>query len=104
MTLGSSPLSLTPSALTTIACILHQVVSEAPPLWKLMPKGERREEKRSKRSCHIQEELVYVDIETMHVHVYHFISYALGIGYYLKSMSYACGQLFVIFYRLNYVC
>jgi hypothetical protein len=30
-----------------------------------------------------------VDIETMHVHVYHFIYYALGIGYYLNLMSYA---------------
>jgi hypothetical protein len=97
------------------------VVSEAPPLWQLMPKGERREEKkRSKRSCHIQGELLYVDIKTMHVHVYHFMSYALfyvlctilchmhyfmsyalGIGYYLNSMSYACGQLFVIFCGLN---
>jgi DNA-binding transcriptional regulator YbjK len=38
-----SSLSLTPLALTTIACILHQVVSEAPPLWQLMPKGERSE-------------------------------------------------------------
>jgi hypothetical protein len=34
-----------------------------------------------------------VDIETMHVHVYHFMSYALGIGYYLNSMSYAFGEL-----------
>jgi hypothetical protein len=34
-----------------------------------------------------------VDIETMHVHVYHFISYALGIGYYLNFMSYAFGEL-----------
>jgi hypothetical protein len=29
-----------------------------------------------------------VDIKTMHVHVYHLMSYALGIGYYLNSMSY----------------
>jgi hypothetical protein len=44
-----------------------------------------------------------MDIETMHVHVYHFMSYAHGIGYYLNSMSYAYGQLFVIFCGLNYV-
>jgi hypothetical protein len=42
-----------------------------------------------KRSCHIQGELAHVDIETMHVHVYHFMSYAFGIGYYLNFMSYA---------------
>jgi hypothetical protein len=59
--------------------------------------------------------LAHVDIATMHVHVYHFMSYAfgigyyfmsyaLGIGYYLNSMSHACGQLFVIFCGLNYVC
>jgi hypothetical protein len=71
--------------------------------------------KKEKRSCHIQGELVYVDIETVHVHVYHFMSYALGTGYFLNfelyvlclwtlnSMSYACGQLFVIFCGLNYV-
>jgi hypothetical protein len=64
------------------------VVSEAPPLWQLMPKGERREEKLSYSG-----ELTHVDIETMHVHVYHFMSYALGIGYYLNSMSYAFGEL-----------
>jgi hypothetical protein len=40
-----SSLYLTPSALIIIACILHLVVSEAPPLWQLMQKGERREEK-----------------------------------------------------------
>jgi hypothetical protein len=97
--MGSSHLSLTPSALTIIACILHLVVSEAPPLWQLMPKGGEE-----KRRYHIQGELAYVDIKTMHVHVYHFMSYALGIGYYLNSMSYACGQLFVIFCGLNYVC
>jgi hypothetical protein len=57
------------------------VVSEAHPLWQLMPKGGEE-----KRSCHIQGELAHVDIETMHVHVYHFMSYALGIGYYLNSM------------------
>jgi hypothetical protein len=43
-----------------------------------------------------------VDIETMHVHVYYFMSYALGyylnfmsyaLGYYLNFMSYAFGQL-----------
>jgi hypothetical protein len=33
--------------------------------------------KKEKRSCHIQGEFVYVDIETVHVHVYHFMSYAL---------------------------
>jgi hypothetical protein len=32
-----------------------------------------------------------VDIETMHVHVYYFMSYALG--YYLNFMSYAFGEL-----------
>jgi hypothetical protein len=48
--------------------------------------------------------------------MHYFMSCALGIGYYLNSMSYACGQLlvifmsyacgqlFVIFYGLNYVC
>jgi hypothetical protein len=46
-----------------------------------------------KRSFHIQGELAHVDIKTMHVHVYHFISYALGIGYYFNSMSYAFGEL-----------
>jgi hypothetical protein len=35
--------------------------------------------------------------------MHYFMSYALGIGYYLNSMSYACGQLFVIFCGLNYV-
>jgi hypothetical protein len=40
----------------------------------------------------------------MHVHVYHFMSYALGIGYHLNFMSYACGQLFLVFCGLNYVC
>jgi hypothetical protein len=34
--------------------------------------------------------------------MHYFISYALGIGYYLNSMSYACGQLFVILCGLNY--
>jgi hypothetical protein len=29
----------------------------------------------------------------MHVHVYHFMSYALGIGYYLNFVSYAFGKL-----------
>jgi hypothetical protein len=43
-----------------------------------------------------------VDIKTMYVHVYHFMSYALGIGYYLNSMSYAYGQLLVIF--MSYAC
>jgi hypothetical protein len=33
--------------------------------------------KKDKRSCHIQGEFVYVDIETVHVHVYHFMSHAL---------------------------
>ena len=51
-----------------------------------------REEKRSWK-CHIQGELAHVDIETMHVHVYHFMSYALGIGYYLNFESYAFGEL-----------
>jgi hypothetical protein len=27
-----------------------------------------------------------VDIKTMHVHVYHFMSYAHAIGYYLNSV------------------
>jgi hypothetical protein len=34
--------------------------------------------------------------------IHYFMSYALCIGYYLNSMSYACGQLFVIFCGLNY--
>jgi hypothetical protein len=45
LTSGSSPLSLTPSALITTACTLHLVISEIPSLWQLMLKGERREEK-----------------------------------------------------------
>jgi hypothetical protein len=49
-TLDSSPLFLTPSALTTITCILHQVISEASPLWQLMSKGERSEEREEKLS------------------------------------------------------
>jgi hypothetical protein len=49
-----------------------------------------REEKRSWK-CHIQGELAHVDIETMHVHVYYVMSYALG--YYLNFMSYAFGEL-----------
>jgi hypothetical protein len=54
------------------------VISEASPLWQLMPKGgEEREDKKEKRSYHIQGEFVNVDIETMHVHVYHFMSHAL---------------------------
>ena len=43
-----------------------------------------------------------MDIETMHVHVYYVMSYALG--YYLNSMTYGYGQIFVIFCGLNYVC
>jgi hypothetical protein len=34
-----------------------------------------------------------VDIETMHVHVYHFMSYALRIGCYLNFISHAIGEL-----------
>jgi hypothetical protein len=68
------------------------VVSEAPPLWQLMPKG--REEKRNKRSCHIQGELVYVDIETMRVHVYHFMSYALF--YVLCTWYWLLFELYVL--------
>jgi hypothetical protein len=68
---------LTHSALTTTTCILHQVISEASPLWQLMPKGEsvmRREVVR----CLLQGELViYVDIKTMHMHIYLFMSHAL---------------------------
>jgi hypothetical protein len=45
MTSGSSPLSSTLSAPITTTCTLHLVISETPPLWQLMPKGERREEK-----------------------------------------------------------
>jgi hypothetical protein len=45
MTSASSPPSLIALILKTITCvrILHLVRSEAPPLWKLMPKGERNE-------------------------------------------------------------
>jgi hypothetical protein len=56
------------------------VISEASPLWQLMPKGERSDEKRRREvvRCHIQGELlVYVDIETVHMHIYFFTSHAL---------------------------
>jgi hypothetical protein len=42
MTSSSSPLSSTLSTPITTACTLHLVISETPPLWQLMPKGERR--------------------------------------------------------------
>jgi hypothetical protein len=48
--LASSPLFLTPLALTTTTCILHRVISEASPLWQLMPKGERSEEREEQLS------------------------------------------------------
>jgi hypothetical protein len=64
------------------------VVSEASPLWQLMPKGERREEK---LDLSYLGELAHVDIKTMHVHVYYVMSYALG--YYLNFMSHAIGEL-----------
>jgi hypothetical protein len=53
--LASSPLYLTHSTLTTTTCILRPVISEASPLWQLMPKGEGSDEKRSaeKRSCQV---------------------------------------------------
>jgi hypothetical protein len=43
MTSTGSPLSLIGSALIITACfhVLRQVPSETPPLWQLMPKGER---------------------------------------------------------------
>jgi hypothetical protein len=59
------------------------VVSETPPLWQLMPKGERREEKRKEVSYSGG---AHVDIDTMHVHVY-----------YLNFMSYAFGELCLMF-------
>jgi hypothetical protein len=52
---------------------------------------------------------------TILCHMHYFMSYALGTGYYLNfelyvlclwtlnSMSYTCGQLFVILCVLNYV-
>jgi hypothetical protein len=122
---------LTHSALTTTTCILHQVISEASPLWQLMPKGESvmREEKLSVVKCLLQGELViYVDIKTMHMHIYLFMSHALvyvlriwnwlelltlcrmSMSYVcgllartVNSMSYVCGLLSVIFCGLNYV-
>jgi hypothetical protein len=61
-TLGSSPLSLIRSAPITTACIrvLRLVVSEAPLLWQLMPKG---------RDLDSQGESSFVDIKTLHMHV-----------------------------------
>jgi hypothetical protein len=109
-TLDSSPLFLTPSALTTITCIFHQAINEASPLWQLMPKGERSEEREEKLSY--SGGVGYVDIKTVHMHVYHFyvaciilclMHLVLATIWTLNSMSYACGQLFVIFCGLNYV-
>jgi hypothetical protein len=60
--------------------------------------------------CHIQGELlVCVDIETVHLHIYLFMShalvYVLCIWNWLEllTLSYACGQLSVIFCGLDYV-
>jgi hypothetical protein len=82
MTSGGSPLSSTPSAPITTACTLHLVISETPPLWQLMPKGERRGEKLGMSYSGG----AHVDIETLHMHVY-----------YLNFMSYAFGELCLMF-------
>jgi hypothetical protein len=69
------------------------VISEASPLWYLMPKGERSEEREEKLS-YSGGVCLCVDIETVHVHVYHFMSHALfyvlctWIGYYLNFELY----------------
>jgi hypothetical protein len=42
-----------------------------------MPKGERREEREEKLKLSYSGGAFYVDIETVHVHVYHFMSHAL---------------------------
>jgi hypothetical protein len=82
MTWGSSCLSSTLSAPITTACTLHLVISETPPLWQLMPKGERREEK---MGMHVSGG-AHVDIETLHMHIY-----------YSNFMSYAFGELCLMF-------
>jgi hypothetical protein len=51
-------------------------------------------EKRRKRSYHFQGELAYMDIETMHVHVYHFMSYALF--YVLCTWYWLLFELYVL--------
>jgi hypothetical protein len=47
-----------------------------------------------KRRYHIQGELAYVDIKTMHVHVYHFMSYALF--YVLCTWYWLLFELYVL--------
>jgi hypothetical protein len=61
------------------------VISETPPLWQLMPKGERREEKLGMSYSGG----AHVDIEALHMHVYHV--------YYLNFMSYAFDELCLMF-------
>jgi hypothetical protein len=78
MTSASSPPSLIALILKTITCvcILHLVRSEAPPLWKLMPKGERNE--------YDNQGSLHVDIRTMFImSMFYYVLY-----YWVDELSY----------------